>query len=80
MGESRSLGKQNNWKINQKYSYTSTDILGTYGCILFVYTLLIVVSYYDFECSVNVSDGFKKVWIGCELYPVFYIKLFILLT
>ena len=27
-------------------------------CILFVYTLLKVVSYY--ECSVHVSDGFPK--------------------
>ena len=40
-----------------------------------VYTLLKVVGYYDFECSVHV--GFqKKVWMGVggwgELYPSFF--------
>ena len=29
-------------------------------CILSVYTLLKVVGYYLFECSVYVSDGFPK--------------------
>ena len=29
-------------------------------CILSVYTLLKMVGYYDFECSVHVSDGFPK--------------------
>ena len=38
-------------------------------CILFVYTLLKVVSYYDLSVlsSAHVSDGVpKKVWIVCR--------------
>ena len=35
-------------------------------CILFVYALLKVVSYYDLSVSVHVVMGFQKkeVWIG----------------
>ena len=52
-------------------------------CILCVFTLLKVVSYYDVSvmqcwCYVHVSDGFpKKVWMGGvvgwgEFYPSFF--------
>ena len=45
-------------------------------CVFCLYTLLKVVGYYQ-ECSVHVSDGFKKkVWIGVggwgELYPILF--------
>ena len=35
-------------------------------CVFCLYTLLKIVGYYDFECSVHVSDGLQKkeVWIG----------------
>ena len=42
-------------------------------CILFVYTLLKVVSYYDLSVlSMSVMGFPKKVWMGGwgELYPV----------
>ena len=43
-------------------------------CILFVYTLLKVVSYYDLSVlSMSVMGFHKKVWIGgFELYPVLF--------
>ena len=46
-------------------------------CILFVYTLLKVVSYYDLSVFSMSMMGFpKKNWIGCELYPsIFWIFL-----
>ena len=41
-------------------------------CILSVYTLLKVVSYYDLSVPFNVSDGFPKKLDGYELYPVLF--------
>ena len=47
-------------------------------CVFCLYMLLKVVSHYDFECSVHVSDGFpKKVgwgwWERGELHPGFFV-------
>ena len=49
-------------------------------CILFVYTLLKAVSYYDLSVlSMSVKGFQKKVWIGGwvgELYPVIFSTFF----
>ena len=43
-------------------------------CILSVYTLLKVVGYYDLSVLSMSVMGFpkKKVWMGCELYQIFF--------
>ena len=39
-------------------------------CLLFVCTLLKVVTYYDLSVlSMSVMGFQKEVWMGCELYP-----------
>ena len=43
-------------------------------CILSVHALLIVVGYYDLSVlSMSVMGFPKKVWMGCELYPSFFL-------
>ena len=43
--------------------------------ILCLYTLLKVVSYYDLSVlSKSVMVSKKKVWMGCELYPSFFLN------
>ena len=44
-------------------------------CILTVHTLLKVVGYYDFECSVHVSDGFPTKLDGRRVGGVSYIPI-----
>ena len=62
-----SLGEKK-WENVPKSSYTSTDILGQYAmCILFVYTLLKVVSH-DLSVLSMSAMGFQKKfrWAGGE--------------